>query len=90
MKKQIAIIWWKDAATHGSEQKTFSEIKEFGLIKGISCGVIVAEDKEKITLAQDCFPKDQQEKAMCYSEDNFRSTSSYPKSQVKKIKRIKI
>ena len=85
MNKEIAIIFWKDSAIHGSEQRTLSEIKKLGLVNGISCGIIVDEDKEKITLAMDCFPKSQEKEGMVYEEDNFRVTSSYPKSGIKQI-----
>lgn len=74
---KLAVIWWTDAAMHGTSQRSFAEAKECGLVEGIAAGFIVYEDKKQITLALDWFPEDNQ----------FRQLASYPKSGIKKIKR---
>jgi hypothetical protein len=87
MKNKIAIVFWKDASIHGSDQRSREEwIKECNLVAGISVGHIVHEDKEKITLAMDFFPPD---KTMVF-DDQFRVTSTYPKSGIKQIIRKEI
>lgn len=78
MKKEIVIIYWTDAAMHGLSQRSREETKELGLIDGIVVGHLVHENKERITVAMDHFPKD----------DEFRCINSYPKSGIKKIKKI--
>lgn len=85
MKNTIAIIYWSDSAIHGSEQRSREQWKNYKLVEGISVGIIIHEDKKQITIGQDWFYKDN------FGEiDEFRSVSSYPKSGIKKIKRINI
>jgi hypothetical protein len=77
---QFVLIYWKDAALHGSEQLTRKEaIKHCGLVKGISGGILVNETKEHITLASDWF----------HVNDDFRDINSYPKSGIYKLVRYK-
>lgn len=75
MNINLAIIFWEDAAMHGTYQRSREEMKELGLITGIAIGVIVSEDKKQITLAMDYFPE----------EDQFRQTATYPKSGIYQI-----
>ncbi len=82
MKHKIAIIFWKDAAIHGGEQLSKSEwLKESDLVSGIAVGHILQEDKEKITLAMDLFPKGQS----VVHNDQYRVVSTYPKSGIQQI-----
>lgn len=82
MKPTIAIVFWKDAAIHGGDQRSREEwVKDSGLVSGISVGHIVHENKEKITLAMDFFPPDKKR----VFDDQFRVTSTYPKSGIKQI-----
>ena len=65
---------------HGNDQIKGSWIKEnYGLIDVVSVGIIVWENKKQITIAQDLFPQKQFNKGMQYEENQYRSTSSYPK-----------
>ena len=78
IKDQFVLIYWKDASIHGGDQITRKQaIKDCGLIKGISGGILVHEDKEHITLALDWF----------HEHDDFRNMTSYPKSGMYKVKR---
>jgi hypothetical protein len=77
-KDQFVLIYWKDAAMEGTEQMSRKTIvKECGLIKGISGGILVNEDKDKVTIAVDWF----------HEHDSFRQISSIPKSGIYKIVR---
>jgi predicted transcriptional regulator len=75
MKQKIAIIHWHDAVLADTSQMSREEASQLPVISGISCGLVVANTKEKIVLATDWF----------YEHDNFRSVSVYPKSAVDKI-----
>ena len=79
-KDQFILIYWKDAAIHGGEQlsRKVAE-KDCHLIKGISGGILVNEDKEQITLALDWF----------HEHDDFRNMASYPKSGMYRVIRYK-
>ena len=83
--KTLAIVYWKDATLHGTHQVYGEDVKEYGLLKGIACGVVVHEDKEQITLALDYFPSSSQ-----YKEESFRVMSSYPKSGIYRMIKHKI
>lgn len=77
-KNHFVLIYWKDAAMHGTEQMSRKYATEkLGLIKGISGGIWVNEDKEQITMATDWF----------HQHDEFRQVSSIPKSGIYKVKR---
>ena len=72
--KQIAIIWWFDSAFHGFNQRDESEVKSFGLLNCMSAGIVINEDKEKITICQDIFPK-KQKSGQDFSENQLRASS---------------
>lgn len=82
VKYQIAILFWRDAAIHGSEQgsREYWE-KEADLANGVAVGHIVHEDKAKITLAMDYFVPD----GVNVRDDQFRVVSTYPKSGIYQI-----
>lgn len=80
MKHTIAIIEWKDASTWGERCRPREEAEKLGLFHGTACGILVHEDKDQITLALDWFEE----------FDDFRNIAVYPKSGIKKIKRMKI
>lgn len=76
-KDQFVLIYWKDAALHGTDQMSRKVASTCKLIKGISGGILVSEDKESFTLATDWF----------HEEDEFRQICSIPKSGIYKVKR---
>lgn len=77
-KQELAIIEWTDAAMHGTEQISRSDAAhELNLIAAVTAGLVVHEDKKKITLAMDWF----------HVHDQFRQIASYPKSGISKITR---
>ena len=76
-KNQFVLVYWKDAAMHGTEQMSRKHASEKGLIKGISGGILVHEDNVQITMAIDWF----------HEFDEFRQVSSIPKSGIYKIAR---
>lgn len=79
-KDQFVLIYWKDAAMHGAEQVTRKQAeKDWHLIKAISGGILVHEDKEQITIALDWF----------HQHDEFRNLASYPKSGMYKVIKYK-
>jgi hypothetical protein len=80
MKKQLAIIYWTDAAIESIGSISEKDLKDVGLIDGIAVGVIVKEDKKSITLALDWF----------YEQNSYRQVSTYPKSGIHKIIRKNI
>lgn len=80
MKHKIAIINWVDASIHGSNTFTRKEAEESWLMEGVVVGLLVKEDKEKVVIAMDWFPK----------EDTFRTLQVYPKSGITKIQRLSI
>ena len=71
-KYEIAIITWVDAAMHGDGTFWSEDIKNLKLMDGVAVGIIVAEDKESITLAMDWF----------YNVGSFRQLHTYPKSGI--------
>lgn len=76
---KIAIIHWTDSALHG--QSTISGKDEvLKPIKGFSCGLLVKETKEGITLAIDY-----------WGEDEWRNCETIYKKQIDhyEIKEIK-
>lgn len=76
IKDQFVLIYWKDAAMHGTFQTDREDAKkECNLMKGISGGILVNEDKEQVTLALDWF----------HEEDQFRQIASYPKSGIYRL-----
>lgn len=77
-KHTIAIINWVDASIHGSDTFTRKEAEESWLMEGVVVGLLVKEDKEKVVIAMDWFPKD----------DTFRTVQVYPKSGIKQIQRM--
>ena len=77
---KIAIIYWEDASIHGREQVDSDTAKTYGLMVGMSCGVIVNETKKYITIATDFFPKQEDN-----NKDSYRCLNSIPKSGIKKI-----
>lgn len=84
----IAIVFWSDAAIHGSEQLSRDGWKEESqLATGIAVGHIVNEDKEKITLAMDYFKHPYSDKV---GDEQFRVVNTYPKSGISQIIRKKI
>ena len=84
MGMEFVIIYWKDAAIHGRDQINEEDIKYYGLVVGYACGWNIHEDKEKITLAMDYFPKQKD-----VNHNSYRCLASYPKSGIKKIFRNK-
>ena len=79
-KVEYAIIYWKDAALHGQQQMARIDwAGEANLIKGVSMGFVVYENKEMITLSPDYFYR-------CGDNDmdEFRTAESYPKSGILK------
>ena len=73
------IIHWVDSAMNWPEQKSREDwMKEADLMRGFSAGWLLHEDKEKVVLAMDWFPKN----------DQFRNVSTYPKAAIAKIERL--
>jgi hypothetical protein len=80
VKYKIAVVYWTDAAIHGSDCMTREDwIAQAGLVPGISVGHILHETKEEITLAMDWF------KGNVTGKDCFRVVGTYPKSGIQKI-----
>ena len=79
LKREIIYFQWEDACIHGTHTQNFDEEK-YNLIKIASCGILVRENKDSITICQD----------LNYEFNDGRSTATYPKSCIKDIKRVKI
>lgn len=62
---------------YGTGQMSDKEAKECHLVKMLSAGFVVKEDRQVITLAQDWHPQDQQ----------YRHVTVYPKSKSMHITR---
>lgn len=78
-KQQYVLIHWRDATMNDHEQNSRRIAEtEYNLIDGVVAGFLVKEDKEKVIVAMDWFPKD----------DQFRQIAVYPKSGITKIKRF--
>ena len=77
-KQQYVLIYWIDATLNDAEQHSRKIAEEYGLINGVVAGFLVKEDKEKVIVAMDWFPKD----------DQFRQIAVYPKSGIISIKRF--
>lgn len=83
---EIIIFLWKDATIHSAEQNPRSYWEKQSLISGVVAGHVILEDKDKIIVGLDLFPKQPGQE-----EDNYRNVAVYPKSGIVKIiKRIKI
>lgn len=76
---KIAIIKWTDSALHGQDTVD-GDCKEFAPMKGFSCGLLVKEDKEGITIALDY-----------WGDNKWRSCATIYKKQIEfyQIKEIK-
>lgn len=85
INKEIVILFWKDAAMHGTEQVTETDAKDYGIMSGMVAGWFVNEDKEQITVAMDFFPAQTNNSKNCY-----RTLQSYPKSGIYQIIRKEI
>ncbi len=77
MKQKYVVIHWTDATMNDHSNASREEAGEFDLIDGVAVGLLIKEDKEKVVISTDWFPKD----------DQFRQISVYPKSGITKIKR---
>ena len=89
-KRDIAIIYWEDSAVHspGNNQIPEKLAMTYGVIKGVSAGTIIKETEDLITLALDFFPGDN--KGVNWNgEDQFRFITTYPKSAISRIRRVK-
>ena len=85
LNKEIAIIHWQDSWSHGLVQKTEAEWKKIvGNGSCVSVGLVVAEDKEQISIALDYFYPQK------LDEGSFRVVSSFPRCNIQKIVRIKL
>ena len=78
IKQQYVLIHWVDATLNDTEQHSRKIAEEYELIGGVVAGFLVKEDKEKVIVAMDWFPKD----------DQFRQIAVYPKSGITNIKRL--
>ena len=79
MKQQYVLIHWRDATMNDHNQCSRKEAEnEYNLIDGLVVGFLIKEDKEKVILALDWFPKD----------DQFRQIAVYPKSGITSIKKF--
>jgi hypothetical protein len=77
---KIAVFRWKDSALHGQVTKFFDGIPKLGLLTLISCGIVVSQNDEQITICTDWYA----------GEVSFRSCQSYPKRNIEIIKFIEI
>lgn len=73
MKKKIAIINWTDSALHGTNNYRADD-EELKSMEGLSCGIIVREDKKSITLAIDD-----------WNNGEYRNCETICKKQINKI-----
>lgn len=76
----FVIFRWKDAALHGQVTKCYDDIQGLGLVTLISCGIVVSQDGEQITICTDWYAGD----------TSYRSCQSYPKKNIEIIKTMKI
>lgn len=90
--KEIVAIWWKDSAYHGFEQREEKDVAEnYGTLLILTVGILIKEDKGKLTVVQDWFPQQQPELiGMEFKDNQVRSPSTIPKVSVVKIRRYKI
>ena len=77
---KIALFEWADASLHGQGTKWEDDIKDLGLITLITVGLVVKEDDTEITLCMD----------YSLEEKSWRSTATYPKCCIKRIKYIEV
>ncbi len=77
---KIVIFRWKDASLHGQTTKFYDDISSLGLVTLISCGIVVSQDDEQITICMDWYAGD----------TSYRSCQSYPKSNIEVIKYIEV
>lgn len=76
MKHQIACIEWIDASINmENDTKTYEKACQENLVHGFAVGILITEDKHRITIARDWFD----------GEDAYRGISTYPKTGIKKI-----
>jgi len=75
VKQQIVFIEWIDASMWGTEQVSRKSAEDSGLSYGCVCGFLIKDDKEKVVVGMDWFPKD----------DQFRVINTYPKTGIKKL-----
>jgi hypothetical protein len=79
---EIAVIYWTDAAIHGSEcMSREAWISQASCVSGVAVGHILHETDDEITLAMDWF------RGSVTGDDCFRIVSTYPKSGIQEIKR---
>jgi len=79
IKQQYVLIHWRDATMNDHNQCSRKEAESgYTLIDGVVAGFLIKEDKEKVVVALDWFPKD----------DQFRQIAVYPKSGITSIKRF--
>jgi len=76
----IVIFRWKDASLHGQVTKFYDDISTLSRITLISCGIVVKQNDEEITICMDYSP----------TELSWRSCQTYPKSCIEVIKQMKI
>ena len=79
-KKRIAIIDWIDASMFGNSSQHEKDCRKYKLMKIKSVGIIIRETKKFITLGMD----------YCPEYRNYRDVNVYPKSGIRKIRRIKL
>lgn len=83
LNKEIVVVHWEDSYAHGG-QKMEEEWKDYGTGFCVSAGILVKEDMNHITLAQDLF----------YSQpptvegDQFRNVFSIPKRCIVKMEKF--
>jgi len=77
-KPRLAVIWWKDATIYVGTTNFDKDDDEISLLDGLSVGWVTKDTGELIALAGDYW-KD---------NDNFRTVSVYPKSQIQDIRYI--
>lgn len=80
MKQQYVLIHWRDAVLGSGDQQGREIAENYQLVDGVVAGFLVKEDKEKVVVAMDWFPK----------HDQFRQIAVYPKSGITNIKRFKL
>jgi hypothetical protein len=76
---EIAVLIWTDSAMYGTGQMAPAEARECRPTSGVSCGIVVAEGPDYITLALDHF-----------DGQSFRCINSYSKAQIQQIIRRSI
>jgi hypothetical protein len=69
---KIAIIWWTDTCIHGDQQSVTAD-DDLKPIAGISCGLLVKQDYDGVTVSLDSF-----------TDRTYRNAVTYSRKQIQK------